>query len=336
MAFRELVLTRQGRRVPRLAAKEMTLMSHSPNDARDDKTLVLTTYDMASQSNPVNTTDVSTQTPNPSITTSTDKQTPPPITSDFSAQTLLPITSASCTQTEDNECQSTSLHSDSAEATPVPWGGEPPVIGPSSVKDCQRPEPKEDDANTQGSEARLRSMQCEHLIFIYECEECGSNLTKAHIKRLRKEAQEYLDEIQAQRRERVKMLNGGVKEAMSIKKRRRLFMRRHKQTKAEELQTETPARPRKIRFNLENVPKPVKDREFMYRLFQMSNEGMLKQWQSRLESLSDNKDAWWEELSALAAKRGWSNDGLEHTERCVEKSESDEGGGETSQTTEQR
>lgn len=181
-----------------------------------------------------------------------------------------------------------------------------------------RPGPGQDAAAEPWWAARLRGLNCEHFIFLHVCEECGVGLNRVEVRLRQREARACMAAMQAERRAKVKALNGNVGEAQGKRKRRRAHRKaRRGQAEAETLDPvpETPARPRKVRFNLEDVPKPVKDREFLYRDFAKDNEGMLEQWTRRLESLRGSEAKWRKELEELAAKRGWRAAGLEHTDR---------------------
>ena len=61
-----------------------------------------------------------------------------------------------------------------------------------------------------------------------------------------------------------------------------------------------PQRSPKIRFNLEGLPYPIKDRELLYEDYQESGSGMLEQWENRLQELRGNKDALKKELESKA------------------------------------
>lgn len=141
------------------------------------------------------------------------------------------------------------------------------------------------------------SFKCaKHCILRHWCTECGSGMTDEEVQRCCQKLHEIRNERLLGRRERVRLLNA----------------------KAEEPRLVTSQRPRTVTFDLHDVPKPVKDREFLYRDFLSSNEGMVQQWSRRFHKRHRNETTWRLELDALAARRGWRADGLEHTERRIE------------------
>ncbi|XP_050704583.1 uncharacterized protein LOC126990059, partial [Eriocheir sinensis] len=160
----------------------------------------------------------------------------------------------------------------------------------------EKEEEQESGADVQLTGTAGNAYKCaEHFIYLISCEECHSGMTREEWRRRYRELREHREKRLAERRERVRQLNAD-------------------RIEAEEL----PPRPRKIRFNLKDVPKPVKDREFLYRLYQPEEVGMVQQWRSRLAELNNNEAAWRQELDALAARRGWRAEGLEYTERSVQ------------------
>ncbi|XP_050711832.1 cilia- and flagella-associated protein 251-like [Eriocheir sinensis] len=187
-------------------------------------------------------------------------------------------------------------------------------------------EKKEEEADVQltgtereppyplGWEEPVARLRCaEHLVYFSNCEECLSGMTAQERQRRLQERRDRISERRVERRERLQQLNGDGKT-----KKRKGRRARRLQAKAEE---ELSRRPRKIRFNLKDVPKPVKDREFLYRLYQSRKGGMVQQWRNRLAALNNSEAAWRQELEALAAKRGWRAEGLEYTERSVQEEE---------------
>lgn len=173
----------------------------------------------------------------------------------------------------------------------------------------------EDSESQRGLTARLARLKCaEFSIYYFLCEECVSTMTSEELRRHEQELSELLRELYAERRKRVRQLNADMLKAK--KPERRKVRRGH--AKAEALQPETAVRPGNVRFDLHDLPKPVKDLEFLYEDFQSSNKGMVDQWRRRLADLNHDEVAWREELDALAARRGWLPEGLDHTDRKVE------------------
>ncbi|XP_050709448.1 dnaJ homolog subfamily C member 17-like [Eriocheir sinensis] len=105
------------------------------------------------------------------------------------------------------------------------------------------------------------------------CEECLSGMTAQEQQRRLQERQDRISERRVERQERLQQLNGDGKT-----KKRKGRRARRLQAKAEE---ELSRRPRKIRFNLKDVPKPVRT-GFLYRLYQSRKGGMVQQWRNRL------------------------------------------------------
>lgn len=73
---------------------------------------------------------------------------------------------------------------------------------------------------------------------------------------------------------------------------------------AEGEQVPDTARARKLRFNVADVPQPVKERELRYEDYSHNREGLLLQWGNRLHALSNDREAWRQELDAMVARRG--------------------------------
>ncbi|XP_050705885.1 trichohyalin-like [Eriocheir sinensis] len=164
--------------------------------------------------------------------------------------------------------------------------------------------------------ARLRC--AEHLVYFSNCEECLSGMTAKERQIRLQERRDRISERHVERREQLQQLNADTIAADGKTKKRKGRRARRLQAKAEK---ELSRRPRKIRFNLKDVPKPVKDREFVYRLYQSRKGGMVQQWRRRLAALNNSEAAWRQELDALAAERGWRAEGLEYTERSVQEEE---------------
>ena len=124
------------------------------------------------------------------------------------------------------------------------------------------------------------AFRCEHFVITVECEECSSTMTHDQRSRFIKELKGYFHQLKAGHLKRLKAAN-------------------------EELKVqETPARKsrRKIRFQLDDLPAPVKDRELLYHDYYRTRKGMVQQWCSRLDTLSNNTAEWWRELLGMATK----------------------------------
>ena len=125
--------------------------------------------------------------------------------------------------------------------------------------------------------------KCKHFLSYLECEECCSKLDGKRYKRIEEMEDKEWDRMQKERRKRVKALND------------QLFQEINEADKADK-----PRRSPKIRFDLEDLPLPIKDRELLYEDYQESGSSMLEQWDSRLQELRGNERALTEELESMA------------------------------------
>ena len=131
------------------------------------------------------------------------------------------------------------------------------------------------------AEVLLWRMKCKHFLRYLYCQECSFSLTYEQIRQMQIIEDKEWRRIRKEKRERLKALN----EALSKEK--------NKADKDEE-----PLRIPKVKFNLENLPLPIKDRELMYHDYHRSKLGMLKQWANRLKELRGDKKALQEEMSS--------------------------------------
>ena len=119
---------------------------------------------------------------------------------------------------------------------------------------------------------QFSSKKCKHSLPPLRCKECFS---KQKMKMRRKK------EI----RQRVKALNQEL-----------LHENNNKTDKADK-----PRRSPKVRFDMEGVPFPIKEREMLYDDYYSSGSGMLEQWANRLQELRGDQRALTEELESMAA-----------------------------------
>lgn len=167
--------------------------------------------------------------------------------------------------------------------------------------------PLDSHSFTWGVNERKKSLKCPvYLVVFHRCDHCRSLMTEDEVYRLRLELLALRKERRARRRQRVKELNAALQEEQRLQRRQAQLG----EARDKSAQPGTPPRARAIKFDLRDVPKPIKDREFLYRDYQRCRKGMLEQWRRRLHQLGCDEAAWREELQALAASRGWRGEGM--------------------------
>ena len=133
------------------------------------------------------------------------------------------------------------------------------------------------------TDASRQPFRCQHCVITLECEECGGAMTREQCADFRQQYEYYYSQLLAARQARCLA-------AMA-------------ELKAEE--TSSPRSRRKIRFHLDDLPAPVKDRELLYRDYQQRGKGLVQQWCSRLDALRGDGAKWWHELQSIVNRRSW-------------------------------
>ena len=120
---------------------------------------------------------------------------------------------------------------------------------------------------------------CEHLVFRHECEECS--LTSEELAEFMGRFKRYWQKLCVAHKARLKAANEELKAQESPGAGGR----------------------RKIRFQLDDLPAPIKQRELLYRDYHRGGHSLVDQWCSRLEKLHHRTDEWWRELTAMVHRR---------------------------------
>ena len=137
-------------------------------------------------------------------------------------------------------------------------------------------------------EEDITELKCEHFVMYLECEECMPKLSRRQAANLLEFFKKKHREFGAARRKRVKALN------------KKFF-------KQKQQEAGTHQRSITIRFNLDDAPLPIKDRELLYKDYQRSKKGIKEQWAARLLELDNDEEAWRKDLVAMAARRGFTS-----------------------------
>ncbi|KAG0716916.1 hypothetical protein GWK47_008516 [Chionoecetes opilio] len=103
------------------------------------------------------------------------------------------------------------------------------------------------------------NMKCEHCLCLFDCTECKETMSQAELQRqYRVLKRQYFENLEA-RRDRVIQLND---ELDAEKKMRNKYSAK---PTGEGEQVPDTVRARKLRFNMADVPQPVKERELRYK-----------------------------------------------------------------------
>ena len=138
-------------------------------------------------------------------------------------------------------------------------------------------------------EDNIAVLKCEHFVLYLECEECLPKLSRRQAINLLEFFKKKHREFGAARQKRVKALN-------------KKFLKQKQQAAANLDETDKQPRSITIRFNLDHLPLPIKDRELLYKDYHRSRVGIKDQWNDRLLELDYDKAAFRKELVAMTAK----------------------------------
>ena len=158
-----------------------------------------------------------------------------------------------------------------------------------------------DGNNPVKEEHYVFSVRCEHCILLHECMSCSKSVNLLQLRRNRRLYVQYWRERIEARCQKVHKLNDDLD--AELRQELQLKYRPNSSTEDDQVPQSVP-RPRKISFNLTDVPQPVKERELRYEDFADTNEGLLLQWGNRLHHFNYDREAWVKERDAMVAKRG--------------------------------
>ena len=139
-------------------------------------------------------------------------------------------------------------------------------------------------------EEDVTELKCEHFVLYLECEECMPKLAANLLQFFKKKHREF----GAARQKRVKVLN-------------KKLLKQKQEEAANSNETNTQQRSITIRFNLDHLPLPIKDRDLLYRDCNKNKVGIKERWDDRILEHDNDKEAWRKDLVAMTARRSYTS-----------------------------
>ncbi|KAG0718588.1 hypothetical protein GWK47_052160 [Chionoecetes opilio] len=160
----------------------------------------------------------------------------------------------------------------------------PRVMTTVSARQQRSAPAREGDGPPQQGDS-VFNMNCEHCLRLYDCAECKETMSPAEFQRQMRVLQRQWREHQEARRDRVIQLN----DELDADLRHKMRNKHGAKPTGEGEQVPDTVRARKLRFNMADVPQPVKERELRYKEdYSQNHEGLLLQWKKRLHALSND------------------------------------------------